>query len=613
MSVLCFARFTGPASSGVEDPSHLRSESGHGIESLPMQAASGSAPCDLEGPGGYLHEASIDSESLSIAWAAQKPTAPSPEQKPLVEAMNRFVEVINGDPLLAYVFEHGSSHLSHNGPALADALKPLLEGLGKNPMHFLLPARVPAPPTPEDSKAFRDAVLHCASSQCWAPAARIALAAGADFGSQSKLHRKRGNLLVLVLGHHDIALRLRPQRRYAKRCRCCSRTQRVSANAITRWKGTPLHYAGKYMLEGVGMTPLHRTVIGLSKRPPTLDIGDEDDGGDRDEWNDRYVDEYKGDGDANNNDERNNPRTSQPRPDTKLGKPSSGSKEQQLEMRPNDKIARDISLRLRDHTNIIKALLDAGHNQGVDAEQAADESCAESGWTPLLWASGYGNLDVVRFLLKRGAKAGAHDDHARRPSAGRRGTRQRRSDMRGYIIWACQKGRIKCVKQLVKAGANVNLPKREHDDVGGTALSWAITVRHLDTVKVLASTGAICDEGEGQRPALGWAAAIGDVNLFNALYSTSLNNKCWLDLNQEDRQGCTPVVKHLHQAYKVFMYTWDYENNLVLHLVAIWGYKDDCENDDGKTYEDLTEEIGSVMRRRRSERETKTVDPRAPC
>lgn len=277
----------------------------------------------------YLQKASSDLEELSISWAEQKPTGPSPEQKPLVEAMNRLAEVIDGYPLLAYAFEHGSSHLSHNSPGLVDAMQPLLESLGKNPMRFLLPEwmrpRLPAPPTPEDSKAFRDAVIHCAAPQCLSTAARVALTAGADFESLSKLHRSGEIPMCLAI----MASRYKTPEDVCKAVQVLLK-ERASANAPTRWKGTPLHYAGKYMLEGVverllaenaivdardfqDMTPLHRTVIGLSKRRPMPDIGDDDDGGEGpgDEGDEGYVDEYEGDGDA------------QPRLDVKSGKPSS--------------------------------------------------------------------------------------------------------------------------------------------------------------------------------------------------------------------------------------------------------------------------------------------------
>ena len=156
---------------------------------------------------------------------------------------------------------------------------------------------------------------------------------------------------------------------------------------------------------------------------------------------------------------------------------------------------------------------------------------------------------------------------------------------RTALIWACQKGHLECAKLLIDAGADVNFAESGDDDVGGTPLSWAITFGHLNTVQLLLKKGAICDEGEGKRPVLGWAAASGNVGLFKRLVDNWLDNHTILNADQKDSRGYTPfmlaasshhvdMLQYLHANYHIRVHEPDTEGNTALLLAAGWGRLD---------------------------------------
>jgi ankyrin repeat protein len=564
-----------------------------------------------------------------------------------VDGVNAFAGKINEYPLLAYALEHTSSHLSREQKPHLDAMQRLTMNLQSSPLRFFLSewmerqARelgIPAPAAPpKNCDAFRNAVLHCAASQHQAMAVKMALAAGADADSQSKLHKSRENAMCLAI----MASRGERSAELDEVARVLLEEGNASPNAPTRFQGTPLHYAGKYMQEGVvklllahhasvhardaqDMTPLHRTVIGLAQLTPRLE---DDEGGNGDDVAHGRL--------PGTPLLLRPPRTGISGAATgELG--SSSSREQHLQVRPNGTLPRDVSLRcvellleahanpraagrqgrkpihwaaaLRDREDIVKALLDAVAVRGSKRRRAADEKCLEKGTTPLHWASGYGNRNVVNLLLQEGARADLADNRGKTAinwaaryghaeilvalldSIEREGrdlktavNMQEKRSGRHALIWACQKGHRECARLLIKAGADVNLAEGGDDDVGGTPLSWAITYGHMDIVQLLVKKGATCgSEGEGKRSVLGWAAAGGDVDVFKSLLRTWRVNYVKLDEDEPDAKGCSPfmlaaarghvdMLRYLCENYSVYRNRYDAEHNTALLLAAGWG------------------------------------------
>jgi len=577
----------------------------------------------------YLEKASMDLEK--IACSPRNMSA---------EGMEAFAGTIQDYPLLAYALEHTASHLSRSQKPHLDAMQRLAKCMEQSPIRFFLSEwmrrqaadlGIEAPPMPEENgqaitekncQAFRNGVLHCAASQVLSTAVKIALVAGADAESQSKLHKSRENAMCLAIR--------------SSRGKLPAEVEEVvrvllqhgaKANSRTRFRGTPLHYAGKYMQTGVvalllshhasvhdrdaqDMTPLHRTIIGLNKRKPTLadDPADE-----------QYVE---------------GPQT--PQPGVVLSKPDPPPKEPER-LRPNGTLPRDVSLdcvelllqanadpkaadkqgqkpihwaaALRDREDIVKALLYA--LPAKQRKRAANERCANTDSTPLHWASGYGNLNVVKFLLQEGARPGDADNRGRTAIswAARYGhheileallDRVHMADSQGLeavvnkqetpvgrrgrhaLIWACQKGHQECARLLIKANANVNLAEGGGDDVGGTALSWAITFGHQSIVELLLKKGANLDQGNGKRPLLGWAAATGNVNMYKRLLRGLHDSGLHVDHNEADPRRRTPfmlaaarghvgMLEYLHKTHKVWTNSWDNDGNTSLLLAAGWG------------------------------------------
>ena len=89
--------------------------------------------------------------------------------------------------------------------------------------------------------------------------------------------------------------------------------------------------------------------------------------------------------------------------------------------------------------------------------------------TPLHYASEDGHLEIVEFLISKGAKVDARD-----------------SDNATPLMEAAYKGRSNVVKLLLANGARINSQDADLD----TPLHWAIDGNRLDVVKLLIQGGA---------------------------------------------------------------------------------------------------------------------------
>lgn len=115
--------------------------------------------------------------------------------------------------------------------------------------------------------------------------------------------------------------------------------------------------------------------------------------------------------------------------------------------------------------NIAKVQRYLDEDSGVDSGDDNGE-----GWTPLMWAARERQLDMIKFLVDKGANVNA-----------------KATGGTTALIWAAYKGQLDVVKYLVEDyGADVNA----EDNGGKTALMWAKDQGKLDVVEYLKLHGA---------------------------------------------------------------------------------------------------------------------------
>ncbi|MFA5086381.1 MAG: ankyrin repeat domain-containing protein [Candidatus Paceibacterota bacterium] len=145
--------------------------------------------------------------------------------------------------------------------------------------------------------------------------------------------------------------------------------------------------------------------------------------------------------------------------------------------------------------DITKALIDGG----------ADVNANSGGITPLIAASLFGRLNIVRELINNGADIDEKDsDHGQTA-----------------LISASIFGQLDVVRELIKNGSNLE----SMDYSGHTALMWACEEGNIDVVKALIDGGA-------------------DVNTKNDFGSTALNYAS----GGGDRAGYPEIIKFLRDS-----------------------------------------------------------------
>ncbi len=139
-----------------------------------------------------------------------------------------------------------------------------------------------------------------------------------------------------------------------------------------------------------------------------------------------------------------------------------------------------------------KLLLKAG------ADVNAREKWADQ--TALMWASARGHPEMIRLLVKHGAKVdarGATREWARRITSEPRPKGMNRGGFTP-LLYAAREGCIECARELLKAGADIDLP----DPDQSTPLLVALMNLHFDFALFLIENGADVDRWDlyGQTP-----------------------------------------------------------------------------------------------------------------
>ena len=167
--------------------------------------------------------------------------------------------------------------------------------------------------------------------------------------------------------------------------------------------------------------------------------------------------------------------------------------------------------RYREIVNLIESGVDAHLYEGLKVKPYESEHN-----TPLHLASLNGHLDIVKYLIKKGANVN---------------TRNRKNQMPLHL--AVHNAHKEIIKYLVKHGADMNVV----EDEGDTPVAWAAYKGQTEIVLLLIELGARIDiQNKAGNTPLHWAAEKGDLDVTKVLIANGAN------LTVKNYENNTPLL-----------------------------------------------------------------------
>ena len=171
--------------------------------------------------------------------------------------------------------------------------------------------------------------------------------------------------------------------------------------------------------------------------------------------------------------------------------------------------------------------------RGADVNDGTNSN----GFTPLMMASQYGYIDSLLVFIKSGALLNIQDQYGC-----------------SALEYACQGGRVQCVRLLIKAGASVNMVNNTY---GSTCLIVAAENGHTDIVQLLIDSGAeleIADKLTGITPLLS-ACREGYIDTVKLLLENGAN------VNATNSHG-----------YTVLMFAKHFKHDVIVKMLQMYMY-----------------------------------------
>jgi ankyrin repeat protein len=196
-------------------------------------------------------------------------------------------------------------------------------------------------------------------------------------------------------------------------------------------------------------------------------------------------------------------------------------------------------------------------------ERGADVNArAATGFTALMVASRYtGNAEVVRLLLKKGAKPNADQGVEVRNDA-------------SALFFAVTSGDVQIVKALLDAGARLNDPMKLLGRIPATSMFYAVVGGDSAMVEYLIQRGANPNEVDSDGiSTLDWATINNHAKVVQTLVARGA------EVNQVDHFGMTPLL---------YAASIDFGNTTVMERLLAAGADAKVKNKQGQMALDLT-------------------------